>query len=194
MRGIMKRSRSIALLAMGVSALALTACGEDETPVGVYTSVDQCIADKQYTEQECRASFETAKREHTRVAPRYATVADCEADFGPGKCERATATTTTTTTTTSFWPIFAGYMLGRAIGGAAAPAAQPLYRTQGDGRFRTGDNRVVTNKTGFQPVPASTTSAPSTKTGTISRGGFGSSGRVYGSTGSSGRTGSSSGG
>lgn len=191
MRAIMKRSRSIALLAMGVSALALTACGEDETPVGVYTSVEQCIADKQYSEQECRTSFETAKREHTRVAPRYATVADCEADFGPGKCERATSTTTTTSTT-SFWPIFAGYMLGRAIGGAPAPSAQPLYRTQGDPNFRTGDNRVVTNKTGFQPVPASTTQPATTKTSTMSRGGFGASGRVYGSSSSGGRTGSSS--
>ena len=80
----MKRSRYVALLAMGASAMALSACGESETPAGVYTSMDQCIADKQFTDAECRKAFDTAKEEHKKVAPKYASKTECEADFGAG--------------------------------------------------------------------------------------------------------------
>ena len=176
----MKRSRYVALLAMGASALALSACGESETPAGVYTSADQCIADKQFTEAECTKAFETAKQEHKNVAPKYANKDDCEADFGVGKCEDAPKTGTTTTTTSSWMPLMVGYMLGRTLGGAPAFSPQPLYRTPGDSTFRTGDNRTVTNKTGVQSVPHSTTSS-AFKTTTTQRGGFGRSGSVYGS-------------
>ena len=55
---------------MGASALALTACGESETPAGVYTSVDQCVADKQFTQAECDKAFATAKDEHKKVSPK----------------------------------------------------------------------------------------------------------------------------
>jgi uncharacterized protein YgiB involved in biofilm formation len=68
MRATMKRSRYVALLAMGASALALTACGESESPAGVYTSVDQCIADKQFAEADCNKAFATAKDEHKKAA------------------------------------------------------------------------------------------------------------------------------
>ncbi len=187
----MKRSRYVALLAMGASALALSACGESETPAGVYTSVDQCIADKQFSEADCRKAFDVAKEEHKKVAPKYASKTDCEADFGAGKCE--TAPYRTSSGGSTFMPLLVGYMMGRSMGGQSAFTPQPLYRTPGGTNFRTGDNRVVTNKTGLQSVPQSTTSS-AFKSTTTSRGGFGRSGSVYGSTTSSGRTGSSSGG
>jgi uncharacterized protein YgiB involved in biofilm formation len=181
----MKRSRYVALLAMGASALALSACGESESPAGVYTSVDQCIADKQFTETECNNAFATAKEEHKKVAPKYANKADCEADFGAGKCEEAPYRTTTGGYT--FMPLMVGYMLGRALGGAPGFAPQPLYRTPGDSTFRTGDNRTVTNKTGVQNVPNSTTKS-AFKSTTTTRGGFGRSGSVYGSSSGPGRS------
>jgi uncharacterized protein YgiB involved in biofilm formation len=187
----MKRSRYVALLAMGASALALSACGETETPAGVYTSVDQCVSDKQFSEDECRKAFAQAKEEHKKVAPKYASKADCEADFGAGNCEEAPYRTQSGSYT--YMPLLVGYMLGRTIGGQPGFAPQPLYRTPGDSTFRTGDNRPVTSKTGLQPVPSSTTSS-AFKSSTVSRGGFGRNASVYGSTSSSGRTGTTSGG
>lgn len=181
----MKRSRYVALLAMGASALVLSACGESETPAGVYTSVEQCLADKQFTDDECSKAFDTAKEEHKKVAPKYASKSDCEADFGAGKCEESPYRTTTGTST--FMPLMVGYMLGRALGGAPGFRPQPLYRPQGDTTFRTGDNRTVTNKTGVQGVPKSTTSS-AFKSSTTSRGGFGRNGGVYGSSTSSSRS------
>ncbi len=183
----MKRSHYVALLAMGASALALTACGESETPAGVYTSVDRCIEDKVYTEKECADAFEKAREAHKDVAPKYAAREDCEADFGKEKCETST-TTRTTTGGVSWMPLLVGYMLGRSLGGSPA-FSQPLYRTQNDTTFRTGDNRAVTTRTGAQSVPMSTTSS-SFKTSTIARGGFGANARSYGS--SSSRIGGSS--
>lgn len=174
----MKRSRYVALLAMGASALALSACGESETPAGVYTSVDQCIAEKQFSEAECRKAFDTATEEHKKVAPKYAVKADCEADFGAGKCEESPYRTSSGTST--FMPLFVGYMLGRSLSGQPGFTPQPLYRTPGDATFRTGDNRPVTSKTGMQSVPRSATTA-AFKSTTTSRGGFGKSGSIYGS-------------
>jgi uncharacterized protein YgiB involved in biofilm formation len=186
----MKRSRYVALLAMGASALALTACGESESPAGVYTSVEQCVADKQFTTAECDKAFATAKDEHKKVAPKYASKTECEADFGVGKCEDAP--TKTTSGTSMFMPLMIGYMLGRTLGGQPGFAPQPLYRGQGDSTFRTGDNRAVTNKTGVQNVPHSTTSS-APKTTTTSRGGFGRNAGTYGTSSSSSRSTSSSG-
>jgi len=187
----MKRSRYVALLAMGASALVLSACGESETPAGVYTSVDQCMADKQFTEAECRKAFATATEEHKKVAPKYASKADCEADFGAGKCEESPYRTSSGTST--FMPLLVGYMLGRTLSGQPGFTPQPLYRTPGDQTFRTGDNRPVTSKTGIQNVPQSATTS-AFKSTTTTRGGFGRTGSVYGSTTSSGRTSTTSGG
>jgi uncharacterized protein YgiB involved in biofilm formation len=175
----MKRSRYVALLAMGASALALSACGESETPAGVYTSVDQCIADKQFTDSECRSAFDTAKEEHKKVAPKYASKTECEADFGAGKCEESPYRTTTGTST--FMPLLVGYMLGRTLAGRPGFTPQPLYRTQNGTQFRTGDNRAVTSKTGVQNVSRSATTS-AFKSTTMTRGGFGRTGAVYGST------------
>src|SRR5262249_3926177 len=149
------------------------ACGESETPAGIYTSVEQCASDKQFTEDECRKAFETAKEEHKKVAPKYASKSECEADFGVGKCEESPYRTSSGTST--FMALLVGYMLGRSFS-----TPQPLYRTPGDSTFRTGDNRPVTTKTGLQNVPHSATTSQFKST-TLSRGGFGKSGHIYGS-------------
>ena len=186
----MKRSRSVALLAMGASALALTACGESETPAGVYTSIEQCVADKQFSQAECDKAFATAKDEHKKVAPKYANKTECEADFGVGKCEESPYKTTSGTST--FMPLMIGYMLGRTLGGQPGFTPQPLYRGTGDNTFRTGDNRAVSNKTGMQSVPSSATSS-AFKSTTTTRGGFGRNAGIYGSSSNSSRSTSSSG-
>ena len=187
----MKRSRYVALLAMGASALALSACGESETPAGVYTSVDQCMADKQFTDAECRKAFATATEEHKKVAPKYANKTECEADFGAGKCEESPYRTTSGGYT--FMPLMVGYMLGRSMGGQSAFAPQPLYRSGTGTNFRTGDNRSVTSKTGMQSVPRSATTS-AFKSTTTSRGGFGRNASTYGGSTTGSRGASTSGG
>ena len=188
----MKRSKYVALLAMGVSALALSACGEETTQAGVYASVEQCIQDKQYTEAECRDAFGKARADHERVAPKYASKEECEADFGAGKCEQS-QTTRTSTGSSIFLPLIAGYMMGKFMGGNAM-SGQPLYKSANDpNTFRNGDNKAVASKTGAQPVPASATSPAQSRSTTTARGGFGSGAAVHGSSSSSSSRSSSSG-
>ena len=73
-------------------------------------------------------------------------------------------------------------MMGSMLGGRSGMMSQPLYRSaKNPGTFRTADNRNVGSKTGKTSVARSATSRPSFKSSTISRGGFGSSGRRFGS-------------
>jgi len=72
--------------------------------------------------------------------------------------------------------------MGSMLGGRRSMMSQPLYRSaKNPGTFRTADNRNVGSKTGRTSVARSATSRPSFKSNTISRGGFGSSGRRFGS-------------
>ncbi len=181
----MKRSKSIKLMTMGASALALTACGEADKEVGVFKTVQQCIDSGVYSKSLCEQAAAKAKADHPKVAPKYRSVADCEADFGAGKCENAPYRTSTGG---SVWmPLLVGYMMGR---GGGFGATQPLYRSKNDpGRFRTADNRPIPGKTGRVKVPAAATKPPTSKLFTVRRGGFGAGGRTYGAS-RSGSTGS----
>lgn len=173
----MKRSRSVMLLSMGVSALALTACGEDQSDALLYQSVQQCLADGKVSREDCLKGAREAKQQHAAVAPKYRSKADCEADFGEGKCE--TAPYRTTAGGSVFMPLLVGYMMGRTLGGGARGfGGQPLYRSKDDPKnFRTADNKSVGARTGAVKVPRSTTAAPARKLYTMRRGGFGASGR-----------------
>lgn len=179
--GPLKRSKQIALLSMGVSALALTACGEADKDAAVYSSVQTCIQGGKFTKAQCEKSFWSAKSEHAKVSPKYKTVADCEADFGKGKCE--TSPYRSKSGGSVFMPLMAGYMFGRLLSGRRGVYTQPLYRSRDDARtYRTADNKKVTGKSGLVKVPASTTKRPTSKLFTMRRGGFGKSGRTFGKT------------
>jgi uncharacterized protein YgiB involved in biofilm formation len=108
-------------------------------------------------------------------------VADCEADFGVGKCEQAPYRTNTGSSV--FMPLLVGYMMGRTLG----YGGQPLYRSKDDpGRFRTADNRAIPGRTGQVKVPAAAAKPPTSKLHTSSRGGFGASARSYSGSGARG--------
>ena len=78
-----------------------------------------------------------------------------------------------------FMPMMMGYMMGSMMSGGRGMRAQPLYRSRDDYKnFRTGDNQKIGNKTGITRVAKGLTRAPSTKTRTIRRGGFGSAARA----------------
>jgi uncharacterized protein YgiB involved in biofilm formation len=177
----MKRSRTLTLALMSATALTLAACDNPEE-VAVFETVEQCATQNGFNLQACEANMKQAQAEHVRVAPKYTSAADCEADFGAEQCE--TSPQRTTSGGSVFMPLMMGYMMGNMMSGRSGVATQPLYRSRDDAKnFRTGDNQKVSGKTGISKVSGQTARAPSTKTSTIKRGGFGSAARARASMG-----------
>jgi uncharacterized protein YgiB involved in biofilm formation len=162
---------------MSATALTLAACDNPEE-VAVFENAQQCATQDGFDIAACEANMKQAQQEHVRVAPKYTSVADCEADFGEGQCEDAPQRTSSGGSV--FMPLMMGYMMGNMMAGrSAGVATQPLYRSKDDPKnFRTGDNQKVSGKTGVSKVPGQVARAPSTKTSTIRRGGFGSAARA----------------
>ena len=172
----MKRSRTLTLALMSATALTLAACDNPEE-VGIFETVEQCATQEGFNIEACEANMKQAQVEHVRVAPKYTSAADCEADFGAEQCE--TAPQKTSSGGSVFMPLMIVYMMCNMMSGLSGAATQPLYRSTDDSKnFRTGDNQKVSGKTGVSKVPGQVARAPSTKTSTIKRGGFGSSARA----------------
>lgn len=171
----MKRSKSLKLALMGASVLVLTACDQPDETAAIFENIDECASYEGFELEQCRTDWETAEVEHVRTAPKYTDVADCQADFGEAQCEKAPQQTSSGGSV--FMPMMMGYMMGSMLsgGGRSNVATQPLYRSKDDSKnFRTGDNQKVAGKTGVTKVASSAARAPSTKTSTMRRGGFGS--------------------
>ena len=179
----MKRWNSVSVAMLtGVSLIALSACEEPRVDASVYESLQQCIDDSGVSREQCEQNYSEARGQHAAVAPKYFSQADCQADFGVGRCEQAPYRTSSGGSV--FMPLMMGYMMGSFIGGRRSMMSQPLYRSaQKPNVFRTADNRNVGSKTGRTQVAKSATSRPSFKSSTLRRGGFGASARRYGSAG-----------
>ena len=176
----MKRWSSVSAgLMMSVSLIALTGCEEPKVDTSIYESVEQCKRDPLTSGDECDSNFKEAQAQHAAVAPKYATKEECIKDFGSNKCERAPYQTSRGGSV--FMPLMMGYMMGSFIGGRRS-MSQPLYRSAASpNSFRTADNRSAGSSTGRTRVAKSAASRPTFKSTTRSRGGFGSSGRRFGS-------------
>lgn len=171
-----KRSGKVALVAMGmgVSAFALTGC-EEKVDAFQFASVDGCIVSGEFTEAECETRFKTAATEHERVAPRYASREDCEAEHGAAACEPKEAAAAGG----GLWmPLMIGWMMGRALGGPVA--TQPLYNSSKAGMARTASGAAVDAKAGPVSVAKSAAARPSAGR-VMARSGFGRTGGSYGS-------------
>ena len=177
----MKRLNSISVAAlMSVSAIALSACEEQKVDAAIFDTLQQCINEPGMLREDCERSHAEAKAQHAAVAPKYTSAADCQAEFGVGRCEQAPYQSSTGGSI--FMPLMMGYMMGSMLNGRSIGNSQPLYRTaKQPGTYRTADNRKAGTATGRTQVARSATSRPSVKTSTIRRGGFGSSGRRFGS-------------
>lgn len=175
----MKRSKSIGLVTMGVSVIALTACEEPQVDALVFDTLQQCLADQDLTREQCETNYNDARNRHVATAPKYTSQQACEADFGSAQCEQAPQRTQSGGSV--FMPLMMGYMMGSMIGGRSGVVSQPLYRSADDSKtYRTADNKKVGTTTGKTQVARSATRAPSTKTSTVSRGGFGARARTTG--------------
>jgi uncharacterized protein YgiB involved in biofilm formation len=181
----MKRSKTIALVMMSASTIALSACDEPTVDAAVFDTLEQCISDPVISESQCRSEFAVAKQQHVKAAPKYTSKTDCEADFGAAQCEQAPQRTQSGGSV--FMPLMMGYMMGSMLsGGRRGVASQPLYRSTDDPKnYRTADNKKIGGKTGATKVAQSAARSPSVKTSTVSRGGFGARARSTGFTGRS---------
>ncbi|MBL8300578.1 MAG: DUF1190 domain-containing protein [Rhodanobacteraceae bacterium] len=180
----MKRSPSVRLLLMGTVPVLLTACEAQDEAV-LYKDVAECVAGARLTEDQCKAAFDNAKNEHQRVAPRYTSQADCETDFGAGKCQSISQGAGAGM---QFIPLMAAYALGYYAGRPNYYQSQPLYYSytsfgSSGGYVNSGGNQI-SRSTGTAMVSRSAMETP-TRAVTMSRSGFGSSASAKGGWGGS---------
>ena len=184
----MRKSRYVTIL---LAATALAACDQNgktmtdatgQAESTIYGDVDACAKDQDAT--QCKQALDTAKAEHTVTAPKFASVAECEA-AGFNKCEEAKTLTAEGTqhSTGMFMPMMMGFMMGRMMGGGggmmpgpgSAPPPKPVYADR-SGTLYADRGNVVGRTT-----PGATSLGPNgIATRTVSRGGFGSAARGFG--------------
>lgn len=175
----MKRSKSLKLTLMAVAIpVALAACDEAPVTGAMATSVQQCVAEKLATPEQCQNAYDNALKETQRVAPRFQDGAACNQQFG-------NCTTVTENGQTSWIPPMTGFLLGYAVGnmganGRTADSARfvarstPLYRDYNTAEYYTPKSRSVGANTGLVRGTRGTEVAPA-RAVTVSRSGFGSS-------------------
>ena len=192
------------VLMVPAATLLMTSCGEEREQALVFNTLEECIQSGLSTDTECKTNFETAKTLHPDVAPKYKDKEQCEAEYGVGHCETATGSGSSGMFMPMMMGFMAGQMFNRpsahpVMPSQAAPVnaaeqssaarttttssgtgfnsrlTQPLYKTQNDSQsFRTGNDTVVGNKTGFTSVKPSTVEPQPGKQ--VTRGGFGTQG------------------
>lgn len=179
--GRMKKSASLAPIA---ASLLLVGCGEEKEVANIYTTLDDCISDNPNAVSQCTTAYESALEEAKRTGPKFASMRDCEYDFGANQCQRVQSGSSS-----FFMPFMAGYMLSSLM--SPNYYSQPLFTSYSryspyrynwmgaDGRYY-GDlryRRVKVSKSAFKPKPAVVR--------TMKRGGFGSTAKAKSSWGSS---------
>lgn len=161
----MKKSRSIRLVLLGSTSLALAACDEAPPPDGrFFRTVEECRA--VLSEAACREGIEKSEQKAVAEAPRYSRKEECEAEFGAGNCETRPAAGMGS----FFMPMMMGYMLGNAF-------SQPVYRGPNNGAvvrsgskvFNVGSFAGAGRTAGFQPGQITQ----------VQRGGFGRTAAAY---------------
>ncbi len=177
----MKRSRTTALLLMSAAPLLFTACSKQEsvqTQEGLYTSVEACT-EATGDPSSCRTAFAEAQKQSADAAPKYASRAECEAEYNAEQCVEQK----TSTGHSFIGPMMMGFFMSQMLsnrGGAGlaqAPAAAPAYQDKakgwarpapgGSGGLNTASG-IGAGKAGLAPV-----NATPNRVVTASRGGFG---------------------
>jgi uncharacterized protein YgiB involved in biofilm formation len=181
-----RKTFSIKPLSLAVSAALLTACGSDKTDVMVVQSPEDCVNKTSMTIDQCEVAYKEALAEAERTGPRYRSLDDCIADFGPRACYQPNSSGG------FFMPFMAGWMISSAIDGMTNrryynPVFQTRYERQGN-YVTAGGGYVNYSGLGRYKAPYKdvTTKAPAV-TKTVSRGGFGSTASAKSSWGGGGK-------
>lgn len=182
-----KRSSRVALCLFG-AAFALSGCVEEEVDAAAFPDLAACkaAAGTQFgaatlSEADCDLAFAEAQLIHTQSAPRYDSLAVCEAEHGEGACGTE-AQATGSGSGSIIMPLLAGYLIGNMLGQGRA-AAQPLYRSGSGGFTNAAGTSGFASNTGRGKLgtaefnrPATTIGKPPMTAATVkSRGGFGGS-------------------
>ncbi len=185
----MKRSRTIELALMGTVPFLATGCAQPAPPPSqsalLYQNLQQCVREGKISPEVCAQAYADAIQNQYREAPRFDSLAQCEAQFGYDQCHPVT----TASGGHWFMPALAGFLVGRALsphyhyygwggydwhgyarpGGFGGFNGQPIYRARGDrGEWQTAQGERFGS--GLRGP-----GAPSVGE-TLSRGGFGRSG------------------
>lgn len=180
-----KRSNAARIGLLGISALALGACDDQDTAVTFFDDVESCTASAErlgLTTEDCERGFAEAMSEHVSHAPRYEDLALCEEMHGADACARGEETDAGTGGGGFFMPLIAGYLIGNSLANRGSMAARPLYPTPtGSMAFSNGANAgpLVSGQTGRASASAMAAprgpavSAPLTRAEVTRRGGFG---------------------
>ncbi len=161
-----KRSNTVALaLLMPATGLLMTACSQDpQTPAVVYSSVQECQDKNPQGKEQCLTDYQQAAALHPKVAPKYQTVQECEADFGAQRCEISPERQQYASNSSGgsfFMPMMMGYMASQMFnrpqvmqpGSFSSAGAQPRDNV------RQADNNQSSGSTGgaaattMQPQP-----------------------------------------
>lgn len=185
----MKRSQTIVLTLMGASFFALQATRRE--PAVAFADISQC-ANVGNEIAACRRAYDDALAVHQAKAPRFSSRLECQA-VTDTPCANLTLKGATALDALSYAPIMSGFQLRRdddcrnqdpnrtdcrrsggggggysGGGGGWARRGDPLYES----RTEPGSYRDVDSvRSGSSAGPRS---APTIRTATVSRGGFGS--------------------
>jgi uncharacterized protein YgiB involved in biofilm formation len=179
----MRKGFCVKPLALGITAIFLSACG-DKQEATIFTSVDDCTNANPEFAEKCQTAYQDAVKEAERTGPKYNSERDCESEFGNNQCRVVQRDSGS-----FFMPFMAGYMLSNLMS-PRGYYSQPMFtsysrnssyrnRWIGADGYDFGDQRrrsMRVSEKALKPKP--------TVTKTMSRGGFGSSVRAKSSWGS----------
>ena len=195
MRRLMRSKALHVTSLMATASFTLAACGApqvaapDPEPALAYTSLDECKADNDITDAECDTAYKAADEQAKTSAPRYASQAECEGQWGPDQCRALNDNNGNNGGGSFFGPLATGFIIGQMMNGGGYRGGGALYRDRDGGYsngrgggylsrdFRTGQNIANRNDVDIaRQAPARAQS----RTTVVSRGGFGGGGRSYG--------------
>ena len=182
-------ARHLTPVALAITAVfMLSGCEKTDETVSLYQNADDCSAANPGKSAECTTTYNNALKEAERTAPKYASRADCVAEFGEGQCQQAPAQAgmapenqAQAQSSGSFWmPLMAGYMMGRMMSGGMQQ--QPLFSSKNPASPAYGQYTDASGKGYGAAQPGRTMNVPKTAmapkpatTSTVTRGGFGES-------------------
>lgn len=187
------RRPRLALGGLAAVGVTLSGCGSADYQQAQFTSVAACTQ-AGFEANLCQTAYVAAVQEHERSAPRFNSLASCEAEWGTSSCSPVTTPViagSSYNTGSAFVPLVAGFVLSQAMqrrfyergdvdidyyGGGYYRGGAPVYRS------RSG-TPVVVSRSGGKAI-----STPvNVNTATVARSGFGgmgmsraSSGRSFG--------------
>ena len=171
----MKKSKTIRLVLLGGTSLALAGC-DDQPPSDAkfFSSLQECTA--HYSEDKCRTLVKKAEEQHVAEAPKYNRNEECEAQFGVGNCETRQVQTESGFGS-FFMPMMMGYMLGNMMGGSSW--GSPVYRDRNNTAFTNAPGGRTYNVGNFDASPGRNASFQQGQLTQVARNGFGASARSY---------------